>query len=314
MSGAPTFISAERCQQLLAAGDVISVVEQAWAWDAAGSVQWPSPRNLNIAPDRWGNDYHMKACVLEEIPVAGLRLVSHPMDESSPNSTRLILLIDPATTLLLAIVDETWSYQQRTVAAIAVAVKQVAIPGPTALAVIGAGRLARTAVDYFSEVLTLDEIRVASRTAGRRDALVADVRAAYDVDVRPFDSVEDAVRGAGLVLTATSASTAVLEEPWIQPGAVVACVGTAEPGPDFAAAADLFLVDSREQLRKELVAEFGEQAPDWVTATVGDVVAGKHPGRVGAADRVLVITEGMANQDIALAHLAYQRHLQQADA
>ena len=96
MGAPPIFVSVSDTQAVLEPIDVVRQCEQALRWDAAGAIQWPAPRSLNIAPDRWGNDYHMKACVLEEVPVAGLRLVSHPLDESSPICTRLILLIDPA--------------------------------------------------------------------------------------------------------------------------------------------------------------------------------------------------------------------------
>jgi ornithine cyclodeaminase/alanine dehydrogenase-like protein (mu-crystallin family) len=308
MSSAPLFISAEQCQELLSPSDVIAEIRRVLEWDAAGKIQWPVPRSLNIAPDKWGNDYHMKAAVLEEIPVAGLRLVSHPLDESSPQCTRLILLVDPSTTLPIALVDETWNYAQRTVASIVVAAHSVANPGSKTLAIIGAGRMARHCVTYYTDLFGIEEIRVASRTAARRDALVADLAEAYpDIAVHACESAEVAVRGAELVLTATSADHAVIEDEWVSPGAVVAAVGTAEPGRDFTQNADLFLVDSRDQLRKELIAYFGEDAPDWVSASVGEVVSGSHPGRTDPAQRALIITEGMASQDIALAYLASQR-------
>ena len=308
MSTAPLFISSEECQQALGPSDVIAQVRQVLEWDAAGKIQWPVPRSLNIAPDKWGNDYHMKAAVLEEIPIAGLRLVSHPLDESDPQSTRLILLIDPNTTLPTALVDETWNYAQRTVASIVVGVHAVANPGAKVLAIVGAGRMARNCVTYFTSLFDIKEIRIASRTASRRDALVADLASSHpEITVSAAASAEDAVRGAELVLTATSADNAVIEDEWVSPGAVVAAVGTAESGVEFAKNADLFLVDSREQLRKELISYFGDEAPDWVTATVGDVFSGAHPGRTDPAQRVLIITEGMASQDIALAHLASQR-------
>jgi ornithine cyclodeaminase/alanine dehydrogenase-like protein (mu-crystallin family) len=308
MSSAPLFISAEECQRVLSPADVIAEVRRVLEWDAAGKIQWPVPRSLNIAPDKWGNDYHMKAAVLEEIPVAGLRVVSHPLDESSPQCTRLILLVDPATTLPIALVDETWNYAQRTVASIVVAAHSVANPDSKSLAIVGAGRMARSCVTYYTDLFDIEEIRVASRTAPRRDALVADLTEAYPgIKVQASETAEDAVREASLVLTATSAEQAVIEDAWVSPGAVVAAVGTAEPGKDFAQNADLFLVDSRDQLRKELIAYYGDDAPDWVSATVGDVVSGGHPGRTDASQRALIITEGMASQDIALAYLASQR-------
>jgi alanine dehydrogenase len=306
---APPYISAEQCEEVLTPADVVSTVRTVLEWDAEGSIHWPKPRSLNIAPDRWGNDYHMKAAVLEQIPVAGLRIVSHPLDESSPQCTRLILLVDPATALPLALVDESWSYVQRTVGSIALAAHTAANADSSTMAIVGAGRMARTSVDYYADLFDLKEVRVASRTPARRDALVADLRASFDFDIRTCESAEEAVRGADLVLTATSSDQAVIDASWIAEGATVACVGTAEPGRDFAQNADLFLVDSPEQLGKELVEVFGPGADEWVSASVGDVVSGAHPGRTDRAQRALIITEGMASQDVALAHLAYQRLL-----
>jgi ornithine cyclodeaminase/alanine dehydrogenase-like protein (mu-crystallin family) len=311
MGQAPILLTNADCQRLLSPLDVVAQIEAALAWEGAGAIAWPTPRSLNIAPDRWGNDYHVKMCVLEAVPVAGIRLVSHPLDESSPVCTRLIVLIDPTTTLPLAIVDESWNYVQRTVASIVMAAKHLANPGPATLAIVGAGRLARMAAEYYQRLFDLTEIRVASRTASRRDRLAGELRDGLGIEVRALDTIEAAVRDAQLVLTATSATNALLEEPWIAPGTVVASVGTAEPGRDLLSKADLFVVDSREQLKKELIAEYGEDAPDWIDATVLEIVAGKHPGRTDPRQRVVLVTEGIASQDIALAYLAYQRALEQ---
>ncbi|MCW2768457.1 MAG: alanine dehydrogenase [Nocardioides sp.] len=303
----PPYVSAEQCREVLTPLDVVERVRTALEWDAAGAIHWPQPRSLNIAPDKWGNDYHMKACVLEEIPVAGLRIVSHPLDESSPQCTRLILLVDPATALPLALVDESWNYVQRTVASIAMAAHSVANPDAANLTVVGAGRLAETGAQYYASLFDLDRVTVVSRTPARRDAMADRLRAELGVEVVTQDSVREAVEGADLVLTATSSSAAVIEEAWVKPGATVACVGTAEPGAALVERSDLFVVDSPDQLRKELVELYGAEAPGWITASVGEVVTGAHPGRTDPSQRALIITEGMASQDIALAYLAYQR-------
>ena len=42
-------------------------------------------------------------------------------------------------------------------------------------------------------------------------------------------------------------------------------------------------------------------------ATVADVVGGRHPGRTSDTQRALIVTQGMASQDVALAYLAYTR-------
>jgi ornithine cyclodeaminase/alanine dehydrogenase-like protein (mu-crystallin family) len=305
----PLFLTARDCQRLLSPADVLAEIERVLIADAEGTVRWPTPRNLNIAPDSFGNDYHAKSCVLEYLPVGGFRLVSHPLDEASRLSTRLVVLVD-GNTMPLAIVDESWSYLQRTVGSVALASRKLAADEPRTLALVGAGRLAATALKYYAHYFTLHDVRIASRRPETRSALAQRASERYGLSARGVDSVEEAVQGAQLVLTCTSSGQAVLEESWVAPGAVVAALSTAEPGRDLAEQADLLVVDSREQLQKELVAEFGPDAPDWVDATVGEIVTGKHPGRTAAHQRVLIITEGMAHQDIALAYRAYQRALE----
>ena len=288
---------------------MLAEIERVVSWDAAGRVRWPAPPNMNMR-DRFENHYHLKACILDEISVAGFRLVAHnATDETSQDATRFVVLVDVESSRPLAFVDETWTYAQRTVASIVMAARRLAREDAGTLALVGAGRLATTALEYYARLFKLREVRIASRRPETRGALATQAATRYGVAARPASSIEEAVRGADLVLTATNSARAMLEEPWIAPGAVVAALDSAEPGRNLAEKADLFVVDSREQLRKELTELFGAEAPGWVDATVAEVVSGKHPGRTHPDQRVLIITQGMASQDVALAHVAYQRAL-----
>ncbi len=289
---------------------MLAEIERVVSWDAAGHVRWPEPRNMNMR-DRFENHYHLKACILDRISVAGFRLVAHnATDETSQDATRFVVLVDVESSRPLAFVDETWTYAQRTVASIVMAARRLARDGAGTLALVGAGRLATTALEYYTRLFRLNDVRIASRRPETRTALATRARAQYGIAARAADSIEAAVRGADLVLTATNSARAMLEESWIAPGAVVAALDSAEPGRNLAEKADLFVVDSREQLRKELIELFGADAPGWVDATVAEVVSGKHPGRTSPDQRALIITQGMASQDVALAHLAYRRALE----
>jgi ornithine cyclodeaminase/alanine dehydrogenase-like protein (mu-crystallin family) len=288
---------------------VLAEIERVIAWDAQGLVRWPSPPNMNMR-DRHENHYHLKACILDEISVAGFRLVSHnATDETSQDATRFVVLVDVESSRPLAFVDETWTYAQRTVASIVMAARRLAREDAGTLALVGAGRLATTALEYYTRLFKLREVRIASRRPETRAALAAKASEKYGIDARAAGNIESAVRGADLILTATNSAAAMLEESWVAPGAVVATLDSAEPGRDLVEKADLFVVDSREQLKKELTELFGAEAPGWIDATVAEVVSGKHPGRTSAAQRVLIVTQGMASQDVALANLAYQRAL-----
>ena len=304
------YLTAKQCHQLLTPDDVLAEIARVVAQDAAGKVRWPVPPNMNMR-DRFENHYHLKACILDEASIGGFRFVSHnATDETSQDATRFVMLVDVESSRPLALVDETWTYAQRTVASIVMAAHKLARKDAGTLALVGAGRLATTALDYFTRLFKLKEVRIASRRPQTRAALAEKARQRYGLDARPADSIEAAVRGADLVLTATNSAAAMLQEPWIGAGAVVATLDSAEPGRDFVEKADLFVVDSRAQLQKELTELFGAEAPGWIDATVAEVVSGKHPGRTREDQRVLIITQGMASQDVALANLAYRRALE----
>ena len=306
----PLYVTARQCSELLSAEDVLGEIERVVAWDAAGRVRWPAPPNMNMR-DRFDNHYHLKACILDELSVAGFRLVSHnATDETSQDATRFVVLVDVESSRPLAFVDETWTYAQRTVASIVMAARRLAREDAGTLALVGAGRLATTALEYYSRLFRLREVRIASRRPQTRAALADRAKHRYGVKATAADTVEAAVRGADLILTATNSARAVLEDSWVARGAVVATLDSAEPGRDLIEKADLFVVDSREQLRKELTELFGPEAPGWIDATVAEVVGGKHPGRTSPDQRVLIVTQGMASQDVALAHLAYRRALE----
>lgn len=301
-------ISAQACAELLDVDDVVAQVRRALEWERRGRITWPTPRNLNIIGDGAGNHYHVKACVLEDVPVAGIRLVAHPGDDDSGGGTRLIVLIDPATTEPFALVDESWTYGQRTVASIVVAAAAVARDDATTLAVVGTGHLARLALGYCLRLLPgIREIRVTSRRAERRAAFVAWAAEEHGVEAVAHDGVEPVVRGADVVVTCTSAAAPLVADAWLAPGAVVAALDPAEVDPALARSAELLLVDSREQLRNELVERWGEGAPELVDATFAEVLAGVHPGRTAPEQRAVVVSQGLASQDVALAHLAYVR-------
>ena len=307
MQNPPIYLTSSQCQSLLTSQDVIEQIERVVAWDAEGKIRWPSPRNMNMR-DVHENHYHLKACILDPLSIAGFRVVAHlSTEENSSNATRYVVVVDAESSRTLAFVDETWSYAQRTVASIVMAARKLALPDAGVLALVGAGNLATTALEYYSKLFNLREVRVVSRRPHTREALASRAESHYKIPARAMDSIEAAVSGADLVLTATNSGKALIEAAWIAPGAVVATLDTAEPGRDYAEQADLFIVDSREQLQKELLELFGEQGPGWVDATVAEVVGGRHPGRTDPKQRALIVTQGMASQDIALAHLAYVR-------
>ena len=130
-------------------------------------------------------------------------------------------------------------------------------------------------------------------------------------------SAEDAVRGADVVVTATSAREPVLRREWLGAGAHVNAVGASMPSVreldvDTVAACALYC-DSRESLRNEAgefqlaVKEGAIAGEDHVRGELGEVLAGSAPGRRGDDELTVFRSLGLAVEDLAAARCAVER-------
>jgi ornithine cyclodeaminase len=154
-------------------------------------------------------------------------------------------------------------------------------------------------------------VRVFSRNSEHARVLAdGDPRAAA------VGSAEEAVRGADVVVTATSSREPVLDREWLAPGAHVNAVGASMPSAreiDVATvAASALFCDSRESLRNEAgefmlaLKEGAIAGEDHVRAELGEVLAGQAPGRQSEAELTLFRSLGLAIEDLAAAQLAVQ--------
>ena|SRR3712207_7826941 len=189
----------------------------------------------------------------------------------------------------------------RTAAASAVATKALAAPGAAVLAVLGTGVQARVHVEALRLVRDFREVRIWGRSREKAVQLAAEVGAVA------APSAEAAVRGADVVVTATSSMEPVLCGAWLAPGAHVNAVGWRGPKGrelDEAAMRGAFVVaDSREAVMREAGDVLLSGAE--VGAELGEVVAGTKP--VPAGVRTVFESVGIAVEDVAAAKLVYDR-------
>jgi ornithine cyclodeaminase/alanine dehydrogenase-like protein (mu-crystallin family) len=231
----------------------------------------------------------------------GTKLVAfYPHNTEVPTHHATILLFKPETGEPLVIMDGRLITEVRTAAVSAVATDRLARTDASVLAIIGSGVQARSHLEALRLVREFREVRVWSP----RRALAF----AEEHGVRAAGSAEEAVRGADVVVTATTSQTPVLFGEWLSPGVHVNAVGA--PRPDWRELDDEVLrrtrvyVDSREAAQKESgdVIAAGE-----IFAEVGEVVSGVKPGRRSAEEVTLFKSLGLAVEDVAAAELVHHK-------
>ncbi|HEY8773797.1 MAG TPA: ornithine cyclodeaminase family protein [Gaiellaceae bacterium] len=198
----------------------------------------------------------------------------------------------------------------RTAAVSAVATRLLAREDASELAIVGSGVQGRSHIEAMRAVKPWERIRVASRTHKHAQAV------AEETGAEAVESVEEAVRGADVVVTATNSREPVLRHEWLKPGAHVNAVGSSIPKArelDTATivASSLF-VDRRESTVNEAgdyLVPFQEGAigPDHIKAEIGEVLIGKHPGRTAPDELTVFKSLGLAVEDLAAAEYVVRR-------
>ena len=245
-----------------------------------------------------------------------------------------IVLLDPDTGALQALLDGRYITEARTAAVSAVSSRLLARQTASSLAIIGSGVQAQSHLEALSRVHRLRQVTVWSPNKLHRDRFVAEAKTAPGSDTGPtpirprsdpcrtpyavtaVDHPGEAVIGADIIVLATSSPTPVIENGWVKPGAHVISIGASRPAqremdPALTARARLF-VDSRAAALVEsgdvvLGIRDGLFTAAHIVAELGELVAGTAAGRLGDADVTIFKSLGLAVEDVTAADLAYRR-------
>lgn len=272
---------------------LIPVMEQALRSLSLGDVVQPLRSVLPVA-GHGGYLFSMPASAAGQL---GAKLVTlYPGNRERPTHHALIVLFRPETGEPFVVMDGTLITELRTAAVSAVATQRLARAQASTLAILGAGVQARSHLEAMRLVRRFDDIRVWSPHHGAAFAQEHGVRAAA--------SAEDAVRGADVVVVATSAHTPVLRGEWLSPGVHVNAIGAARPEwrelDDEVLRRSRLYVDSREAAS----CESGDViAAGSIVAEIGELIAGTVPGREHEDEITLFKSVGVAVTDVASAGL-----------
>jgi ornithine cyclodeaminase/alanine dehydrogenase-like protein (mu-crystallin family) len=216
----------------------------------------------------------------------------------------------------LAVLNASAVTEIRTAAVSCVATTLLARPSADVLAIVGTGVQARAHLLAIAGSRALSQVRVAGRRHDKTIRFAAALQEQARVPVVACATVQEAVSGAGIIVTATISAEPVLRRDWLAPGVHVNAVGACFPAArelDSAtvAAAALF-ADSRESIRNEsgdyrLALADGVIGPDHVRAELGEILIGERPGRADPGEITVFESMGLAVEDLAAAALTYRK-------
>jgi alanine dehydrogenase len=235
----------------------------------------------------------------------GAKLVTfYPGNRGLPTHHALVTLFKPETGEPLVVMDGRLITEMRTAAVSAVATRALARPDASVLAILGSGVQARSHLEALRLVRAFGEVRIWSPHAARAFA--------ERFGVGEARSAEDAIRGADVVVVATTSRTPVLAGEWLAPGAHVTAVGATRP--DWRELDDAVVGRAKlfvESCEAALLESGDARSAPGIFAEIGQVLAGSRPGRESPDEVTLFKSVGMAVEDLATASVVLRRFLEE---
>jgi len=310
------FLTEADVRAVLPMPDLIDTMRQALGAFSGGQVVQPVRSVLEVGAEH--AFFGVMPAALDAPASMGAKLVTvyhSNHDRGLPSHLATIILLDPETGGLRAIMDGRFITESRTAAVSAVSAKLLAREDATSLAIIGSGVQARSHLEALRHVCRFTSIRVWSPSRAHCEAFVAEADAG-GASIAAAASAAEAVRGADVIVLATASKVPVIANVDVKDGAHICAVGACRPDQrempsDLIARARVY-VDSREGALKEageLLIPIAEGRIDatHIAGELGELVLGKIAGRRNGSEVTIFKSLGMAAEDVAAAALAADR-------
>jgi len=299
--------------------EILQAIEGSLA--AQGRGECVIEPRMHLMP-KAGVDGHfnvLRGAIGAPMHMAGVKVVGDFVDnykQDLPSEVGMLTLFDPRTGIPVAIIDATAITDMRTGAVTAIGAKYLARKNSRVLGHIGARGTAYWNVRLLDKLFDFDEIRVHSARPESRNAFGERLSQDLGKPVTVCDNWHDTVVGADIVVEASRLRepTPLLKTDWIKPGALVVPYGTMS-------AVELTLTDIMSKLVVDdwgqckggqfgslrAHVEAGKLSEQTLHAELGQIVAGRKPGRERDDENILFWHRGLSLSDIALGYAMLQK-------
>jgi ornithine cyclodeaminase len=275
---------------------------------------------MHLVPDpAFNGHFNVLRGYVASLNLAGVKIVGDYVDnykQQLPSEMALLNLFDPRTGMPVALLDATSITDMRTGAMTALGAKHLARKTSKVLGHIGARGTAYWNVRLLDRLFDFDEIRVHSRRPESRAAFAQRLSSDLAKTVTATVDWETCVRGADIVVEASRLSkpTPLLRTEWIKRGSFTVPYGTMSAVElSLTDIMDKIVVDDWGQCKSGMFGSLrahvdaGKLSAQTLHAELGEIVAGRQPGRASDDETILFWHRGLSISDIALGHAMLEK-------
>jgi ornithine cyclodeaminase len=298
--------------------EVVDAIEEAFTWLATDKVAMPPIMHISI-PENSG-DVDIKAAYVQGLESFAVKMGAGFFNNHQlglPNSPAMMVVLSATTGFAEAVMlDNAYLTDVRTGAAGAVAAKHLARSDIETAGVIGTGTQGRYQMMGLNVVRNPKRVLAYDQNAERLDAYVREMEAVLQVDVVAAPNAATVIEESDAVVTSTPSRRPYLQPEWLHAGLHITAMGADLPAkqelmPGVLGEADLLVCDRKSQCFTMGELHHGLNAglltEDAPITELGEITAGRKPGRQNDRQITLCDLTGTGVQDTAIARLALQR-------
>jgi len=309
------WLTEEDVTSLLTMDDSIAAVEKAFTDHGRGLTQMPPKSYLYFS--QYDGDLRTMPAYLAGLGAAGVKIVNvHARNPEIglPTVMALLVLNSPKTGSPVSIMGATYLTSMRTGAAGAVAAKHLARPDSRAVGLIGAGVQARTQLLGLSRIFEIERVVVYDRSIDNAKSFVEHASKFLDCDCRFATDAKEAC-DCDILVTATPARRPVVKESWVKAGTHINAIGADARGKQelqssLTRKAKVVVDDIAQAVHSgEVNVPISEGAlkPEDIFAQIGEILAGKKPGRTNEDEITIFDSTGLGIQDVAVGSVIFEK-------
>ncbi|MFQ5997935.1 MAG: ornithine cyclodeaminase family protein [Candidatus Bathyarchaeia archaeon] len=310
-------VSRDEMKGLVTIREVVDLVEQAFR--AHGQRRYKMDPKAHIIIPKYHGEWEAMPSYLEQPESAACKWVTIRFRnrEKYGLSTVMSTLVytHPETGFPLMICDGTYHTNMRTGASGAVSARWLARKNSKVIGIVGAGAVGVGAVRSINVVGKYDAVKVWSRKKKNAEAFVRKLQDQFKFEMEAVGDLKKTVQESDIIITSTIAMSPIVKNSWVRKGTHIAALGADMEGKQEVEAkllnrSKVFVDDLGQCVRDgeiNVPLKKGQFRVQDVAGTIGEVIAGKKPGRTSDDDITLFDSTGIALQDAAVITLEYKR-------